>query len=131
MNVGFRLSHPLGHQIGARWDVPHGVTSCIVLPAVMRLLATRTLPAQRRIAEALGVRTEGHEAETVAAEAADRLEAFIAGLGVPTRLSKAGAVHDEIGAVAHAVCEELTRSARGAPPEFDARALAGLLDSVW
>jgi alcohol dehydrogenase class IV len=97
----------------------------------MRALASRTLPAQRRIADALGVRTEGHEADTVAAEAADRLEAFIAGLGVPTRLSKAGAVHEEIGAVAHAVCEELARAARGAAPEFDERQLAGLLDSVW
>ncbi|WP_416896182.1 MAG: iron-containing alcohol dehydrogenase [Minwuia sp.] len=37
-NVGFRLSHPLGHQIGARWDVPHGVTSCISLPAAARFL---------------------------------------------------------------------------------------------
>jgi alcohol dehydrogenase class IV len=131
MNVGFRLSHPLGHQIGARWDVPHGVTSCIVLPAVMRLLAPRTLPAQWRIAEALGVRTEGRAAETVAAEGADRLEAFIAALGVPTRLSKAGAVHEQIGAVAHAVCEELAKSARGAAPEFDERQLTRLLDSVW
>ena len=131
MNVGFRLSHPLGHQIGARWDVPHGVTSCIVLPAVMRLLASRTLPAQRRIAEALGVHTEGHDAETVAVVAADRLEAFIAALGVPTRLSKAGAVHEQIGAVAHAVCEELAKSARGAAPEFNQRQLTELLDSVW
>jgi alcohol dehydrogenase len=131
LNVGFRLSHPLGHQIGARWDVPHGVTSCIVLPAVMRVLAPRTLPAQRRIAEALGVRTEGHEAATVAAEAADRLEAFIATLGVPTRLSQVGAVREEIGAVAHAVFEELSKLARGSAPELHERELADLLDSVW
>jgi alcohol dehydrogenase class IV len=131
MNVGFRLSHPLGHQIGARWDVPHGVTSCIVLPAVMRALAPRTLPAQRRIAEAFGVRTEGHEAATVAAEAADRLAAFIASLGVPTRLSKVGAAHDEIPAVARAVHEELARAARGAGPEWSERELAALLESVW
>jgi alcohol dehydrogenase len=131
MNVGFRLSHPLGHQIGARWDVPHGVTSCIVLPAVMRVLAPRTLPAQRRIAEALGVHTEGHEAATVAAEAADRLEAFIAELGVPTRLSQAGAKREELRAVAHAVFEELSRLARGAPPELTESQLTELLESVW
>ena len=131
MNVGFRLSHPLGHQIGARWDIPHGVTSCIVLPPVMRLLAPRTLPAQRRIAEALGVRTEGHEAAAVAAEAADRLEAFIAALGVPTRLSQAGAARGEIGAVAHAVFEELAKLARDSTPEFPEKELTELLESVW
>ena len=131
LNTGFRLSHPLGHQIGARWDIPHGVTSCIVLPAVMRRLASRTLPAQRRIAEALGVRTEGHEAATVAAEAADRLEAFIRSLGVPTRLCQVGAKRDELGLVAGAVHEELVRSAGGAAPEFGASELGELLDSVW
>ena len=54
-NTGMRLSHPMGHQIGARWDIPHGVTSCIVLPVVMRFLAEETGGAQARIAEALGV----------------------------------------------------------------------------
>ena len=32
MNTRFGLSHLLGHQIGPRWNVPHGVTSCITLP---------------------------------------------------------------------------------------------------
>jgi alcohol dehydrogenase len=131
LNVGFRLSHPLGHQIGARWDVPHGVTSCIVLPAVMRALASQTLPAQRRIAEALGVRTEGHDALTVAAEAANRLEAFIATLGVPTRLSQTGARRDEIGVVADSVFDEISRQAGGSTPDLDPRALNELLESVW
>jgi alcohol dehydrogenase class IV len=131
LNTGFRLSHPLGHQIGARWDVPHGVTSCIVLPAVMRELAPRTLPAQRRIAEALGVRTEGHEAATVAAEAANRLETFIVSLGVPTRLGQVGAKREEIGEVARAVHAELAHAARGGEPELDPARLAELLDSVW
>ena len=31
-NVQVGLSHGLGHQLGARNDVPHGVTSCIMLP---------------------------------------------------------------------------------------------------
>ena len=44
-SVGVRLSHILGHQIGARWDVPHGVTSCITIPHCMRFLAPQTLPA--------------------------------------------------------------------------------------
>ena len=132
MNVGFRLSHPLGHQIGARWDVPHGVTSCIVLPAVMRVLAPHTLPAQRRIADALGVRTEGTTVETVAAVAVDRLEAFIAALGVPTRLSQVGRVRDEL----RRRCARGLRGAREDGSRIGAgalgeRELAELLESVW
>lgn len=33
------LSHMMGKQIGARHGIPHGVTSCLLLPHVMRYLA--------------------------------------------------------------------------------------------
>ena len=35
------LSHVMGKQIGARHGIPHGVTSCLMLPHVMRYLAIR------------------------------------------------------------------------------------------
>jgi len=35
------LSHTMGKQIGARHGIPHGVTSCLLLPHVMRYLAER------------------------------------------------------------------------------------------
>ncbi len=35
------LSHVMGKQIGARHGIPHGVTSCLLLPHVMRFLATK------------------------------------------------------------------------------------------
>jgi alcohol dehydrogenase len=38
-NAGFGLSHALGHQIGPRWNVAHGITSCITLPHAMRFMA--------------------------------------------------------------------------------------------
>ena len=33
------LSHVMGKQIGARYGIPHGVTSCLLLPHVVRYLA--------------------------------------------------------------------------------------------
>lgn len=35
------LSHTMGKQIGARYGIPHGVTSCLLLPHVMRYQSTR------------------------------------------------------------------------------------------
>lgn len=99
---GMRLSHFLGHQIGARMHIPHGVTSCILLPAVMRYLRDDTLDAQVRIAAAMGVETSGRKREAVADEGADRLAALIAGLGLPTTLSAAGGKPEDIDAVASA-----------------------------
>jgi alcohol dehydrogenase class IV len=40
------LSHTMGKQIGARHGIPHGVTSCLLLPHVMRYLGqSKALPA--------------------------------------------------------------------------------------
>src|SRR5438094_4770074 len=39
------LSHVMGKQIGARHEIPHGVTSCLLMPHVMRYLGrAKTLP---------------------------------------------------------------------------------------
>ena len=128
VNCGVRLSHALGHQIGARWGVPHGVTSCITLPHCMRYLAPQTLPQQRLIAEALGVPTDGRSADTVAAAAADAVAAFIRSLDLPTRLRDVGAREDELAVVAAEVARERARwnDAQGGEAE-----LLGLLRQMW
>lgn len=100
--AGMRLSHFLGHQIGARMHLPHGITSCILLPAVMRHLQSQTLDAQCRIAAVIGVNAAGRSREAVADDAADRLEAFIAGLGMPHSIASAGADAADIEAITEA-----------------------------
>ena len=127
-NVGVRLSHVLGHQIGARWDVPHGVTSCITLPHCMRYLAPRTLRQQGLIAEAFGIEVRGRSPEAVAAEAADAVEAFIRDLGLPARLRDVGAIEDELPDVAREVAAE--RPSLREAPDGEA-ALLGLLRQMW
>ncbi len=96
---GMRLSHFLGHQIGARLHIPHGITSCILLPSVMRYLRDRTLEPQCRIAAAMGIARDGRTDEDVADEAADKIEAFIRDLGLPDSIKAAGGNHDDIEAI--------------------------------
>ena len=100
--AGMRLSHFLGHQIGARMHIPHGITSCILLPAVMRHLQSQTLDAQCRIAAVMGIDGAGRSREAVADAAADRLEEFIAGLGMPHSIAAAGADAADIEAITDA-----------------------------
>lgn len=131
-NVGMRLSHPLGHQIGARWNVPHGITSCIVLPTVMRFLAPSTCPAQEKIAQAFGCDTKGKGPEEVAESAAAAVEGLVKSLDLPARLSQAGAVREELPAVAKAVSHELAVRTRGGPTEIPSeQEILGILESVW
>ena len=121
-SVGFRLSHPLGHQIGARWDIPHGVTSCIVLPTVCRFLLPRTQTAQAQIARAMGL-PDG------TAEVA--ISRFLDTLDVPRSLSDCGATRDELPLVAEAVANELA-FLKGPDHEIATReVLTELLESMW
>jgi alcohol dehydrogenase class IV len=102
---GMRLSHFLGHQIGAQMHMPHGITSCVLLPVVMRYLRDDTLDAQIRIAHAMGVERAGRSDSEFADAAADRLEAMIAEMGLPTTISAAGGSIEAIEAVAQSSFE--------------------------
>ena len=76
--VPMGASHGIGYVLGAVHDVPHGHTSCIMLPAVMRWNKPANAERQAEIAAAMGY---------PGAEAADVLDAFIAGLDMPRTLS--------------------------------------------
>ena len=102
-NAGFGLSHALGHQIGPRWNVAHGITSCITLPHAMRFMARLAPERFAPIAAACGVPFEPGAAAAGASACADRIAGFIAQLGLPMRLRDAGVPPEEIGQVAAVV----------------------------
>jgi alcohol dehydrogenase class IV len=80
------LSHQLGKRIGSRHNIPHGVSSCLLLPHVMRYLAPRTAPAQARIAQALGVDIREMPIEQAAACASEAVADVIQRLDLPHHL---------------------------------------------
>src|SRR5437868_6150762 len=47
------LSHTLGKRLGSRHDIPHGVSSCLLLPHVLCYLAPEAPETMKRIADAL------------------------------------------------------------------------------
>jgi maleylacetate reductase len=79
--VEMGASHAIGHTLGGSCGVPHGYTSCVMLPHVLRYNRTANAERQRLVAEALG-----HPGE----DAADVLDNLIAELGLPRRLSDVG-----------------------------------------
>lgn len=89
--VPYGASHGIGHQLGAVAGLPHGVTSCVMLPSVMRYNLSETEPQQRLIAEAFGAPER---------PAADLVEAFIEGLGQPTRLRDTNVREDQLVQIA-------------------------------
>jgi maleylacetate reductase len=96
--VPMGASHGIGYVLGAVFDVPHGHTSCIMLPAVMRWNMSANAERQALVAAAMG-----HPGE----DAADVLDAFIAGLGMPRSL---GSVNVGVGAF-----DRIAEQAMGTP----------------
>ncbi len=75
--VPMGASHGIGYVLGAVFDIPHGHTSCIMLPAVMRWNAVANADKQAHVAATMGAAGEA---------AGDVLDRFIAGLGMPRSL---------------------------------------------
>jgi len=110
LNTRFGISHALGHQIGPKWDVAHGVTSCITMPHAMRFMAEIAPQRFGSIAEGLGVRFDSANPRQAALECADRVAKFIAQFDVPHTLKDAGVPRNEIGQIAGTVLEEVERA---------------------
>ena len=87
----YGASHGLGHALGADAGVPHGITSCVLLPTVMRYNADVCADALNEISAALG-----HPDQP----AADLIEALIRRLGLPTRISELGVGRERLAVIA-------------------------------
>src|ERR1700722_12353421 len=107
MNTRFGLSHLLGHQIGPRWDVPHGVTSCITLPHAMRFMAEIAAERFGPVAEGYGIPFDRSNPKRAALECADRTAEFIGQFDVPKRLRDAGVPREELGSIVGPITHEL------------------------
>nr|MBA2450598.1 iron-containing alcohol dehydrogenase [Chloroflexota bacterium] len=70
--------------------IPHGVTSCLLLPHVMHYLAPGTAGQQARIAVALGVATVATPTAEAAAAASAAVSDLIGQLGQPRHLGEYG-----------------------------------------
>src|SRR5436190_4766592 len=84
-------SHGIGHVLGGATGVPHGYTSCLMLPHLLRFNHPVNAEKQARVSEAFGRPNE---------PAADVVAGLIAGLGLPTRLRDVGVEADQLDLIA-------------------------------
>jgi maleylacetate reductase len=91
--ISMGASHGIGHVLGGTCNVPHGYTSCVMLPAVLRYNETANADRQALVAEAFG--RAGEPAWRVVHE-------FIASLGLPRSLAEVGVTAEQFPTVAKA-----------------------------
>ena len=110
--AGLGLSHALGHQIGPRWNVAHGVTSCITLPHAMRAIAAKRPDRFEDVAPALGIPFDAAAPAAAAGACADVVAALVARLELPSSLSAVGVPRGELAGVAAVVHDVMSHHGR-------------------
>jgi len=84
-------SHGIGHMLGGTANVPHGYTSCIMLPHVLRYNKPVNAAQQAKVSAAFGRPGD---------DAADAVADLVAALGLPQRLRDAGVTRDQFQEIA-------------------------------
>jgi maleylacetate reductase len=114
-------SHGIGHVLGGTAGVPHGYTSCVMLPHVLRFNHEVNAERQALVSEALGAPD---------VPAADVVAALIADLGLPGRLRDVGVKPEQLDAIAeHAMHDRWVHTN---PRKIDGPATVRmLLNAAW
>jgi maleylacetate reductase len=113
--------HGIGHMLGGTAGVPHGYTSCVMLPSVLRYNKPVNAERQALVSEALG---------HAGADAADVVEQLVAELGLPGRLRDVGIERDRLEEIAEASMHDrwiLTNPRRITSPEQ----VMEILEMAW
>ena len=119
--VHYGASHGLGHALGADSGVPHGITSCVLLPSVMRYNQSYCAKPLQEIAAAFG---------DASRPAADQLQALIAELKLPTRISQLSVPRERLAVIAEKGLANPFVRANPRPISQAADTLA-ILESAW
>ena len=89
LNTPMGLSHELGRRIGASYEVPHGITSCITLAPSLRVVQGRTPDDRwRQLSDALG------------GDPPERVASLVEGLGLPSSLREVGVPEGDLLSIA-------------------------------
>lgn len=126
------VSHAIGHVLGGHAGVPHGHTTGVTLPSVLRWLAADGDPAQRqaqaRVAAAIGGSASNAVAD--AGDAGDAVTSLARRLDLPTRMRDVGVRREDLDTIAEKTMHEalLKNSRRPVKGPADIREI---LELAW
>ncbi|HYM32768.1 MAG TPA: iron-containing alcohol dehydrogenase [Candidatus Cybelea sp.] len=89
--IGIGASHAIGHTLGGSYGIPHGITSCLTLPSVLRWNKPANADRQRQVSALMGRPDK---------EAGDLVGDLVKSLGLPARLRDVGIKREDFHAIA-------------------------------
>lgn len=131
-NAQVGVVHAIAHSIGARRHVHHGTANAIALSHCIRFNADDPGAAEsyRDAAEAFGLAVDALDAERAAHALADAVEAFVAEVGLPTKLRQVGVTEEDLEPIAEMAVSDASIVYN---PKFamDAELVLGIVRAAW
>ncbi|CUH94341.1 Alcohol dehydrogenase 2 [Propionispora sp. 2/2-37] len=94
-NASVGYVHALAHQLGGRYNYPHGLANALMLPAVMAFNLPVVAAKYAKVARALGVDTSGLTPEAAAIEAVQSVRKLIRNVGIVSGLQQIKGFREE------------------------------------
>jgi maleylacetate reductase len=114
-------SHGIGYALGATFGVPHGHTSCVMLPAVLTWNAKVNSDRQKALSEAMGAPKR---------PAAELVKELIAGLDQPTSLRAVGIKRQNLPEIAKRALDYAPVRRNPRPIDTEAQVME-ILELAW
>ena len=122
--TGLGACHAIGHALGGRFDVPHGVALTMVLPQVLSFSLPAVSARLANVAFALGAGSAAAAADVNAAAAVEAIAALAVSVGMTQRLADFGIGPDDFGQIAaDALADEVLANAPAQPTASDVAAI--------
>jgi alcohol dehydrogenase class IV len=118
------MVHAIGHALGGRYDIAHGVTLALVLPQVLEFTVPARLDRLAAIASALGVADGSKDSAWNAAAAIDAVRELRAEVALDLTLAGVGVEAADFAAIAaDALADEVLVNAPRQPDAGDIEAV--------
>lgn len=128
-NAMVSVVHAVGHSVGGRYALQHGVAHRMLLPGAMERCLIGTGDIQTKMAQALGIDQPWSSPDDAGRAVSVAIARLLDVLPLPRRLREVGVTEDEL--------DELVEQTHGdpmfahAPASFDSEDLRSLLREVW
>jgi alcohol dehydrogenase len=99
-NTGLGLCHAIGHSLGGRWNIAHGVALSMLLPDVLRFNLPVRVQRLADVAFALGAGDTHRDDAGNAAAAIDAVAALRERVGLTGRITDFGITDEDFGQIA-------------------------------
>ena len=99
-NVGLGIVHSMAHQLGATYDVPHGIACALFLPYVLKWNGEVAKDRYREMAKVFELDVNGKTDEECVDIVVKAIRDLETKLGVPQHLSELGVKKEDFGVLA-------------------------------